>query len=558
MKEGDSGGNEPLLSVNLVTASQRHIRFLAAMHKIGVSLQTPSPASLRRYADLWLPLLAAESGSDRELIPPPDIAWLWHCHRLAPAHYLQYVKTHFGTNTGMTLEAKPAFTFQTENGSTLFENDDETSDVAHQTVCCWQSRYPDMPFWIDINDEQNDRENKPQPIASFPCLDGYDLVAACKRQAKFLYQLSRPQFLKTDFLEQAVQQYIRFLQLPTHHGPIVPTYQIDLMWHTHMLASLEKYSEDCLKIRGPSSKPLNHDDSEEDRSQDSTLSAAFQETRKLWAATYGGEEYNVEGTLYRGEPPSDFYNVHWDPFSSSDCGSPSGQRTAQPVEKSPSAQYTHRSKKQIQWVSLNESGALDGQPPFLAERPSKINKYHEESYIEGQGPIGLGFYHIYTKESYKILLRQLQQKEESAFTMFMSFEVDESKRRWNWSNRTGRNEIRREQLKQAWLDIRYDRACVQAQLMTDGPCADVDLKVVEKIARDGERTQAECNQNNVSTSCNDWTGFDAGIFAFEMTFLGTDGWGESEGKCIGIIFRNPPSFSHIVLCSLLPRRCLLP
>ena len=31
-----------------------------------------------------------------KLYPPPDIAWLWHCHRLAPKLYVEYVFKHSG------------------------------------------------------------------------------------------------------------------------------------------------------------------------------------------------------------------------------------------------------------------------------------------------------------------------------------------------------------------------------------------------------------------------------------------------------------------------------
>lgn len=48
--------------------------------------------ALRRYSDLFLPLLA-ELTEKKDTVPdlsvPVDIAWLWHCHKLAP---LQYAK----------------------------------------------------------------------------------------------------------------------------------------------------------------------------------------------------------------------------------------------------------------------------------------------------------------------------------------------------------------------------------------------------------------------------------------------------------------------------------
>jgi hypothetical protein len=55
--------------------------------------------ALRRYERLWLPLIAAQAGSGSngqqqpqqqgysQLVPPLDVAFLWHLHRLQPGLY---------------------------------------------------------------------------------------------------------------------------------------------------------------------------------------------------------------------------------------------------------------------------------------------------------------------------------------------------------------------------------------------------------------------------------------------------------------------------------------
>jgi hypothetical protein len=45
--------------------------------------------ALRRYEQLWLPLLAAAKveGATATLVPPLDVAFVWHLHRLQPAAY---------------------------------------------------------------------------------------------------------------------------------------------------------------------------------------------------------------------------------------------------------------------------------------------------------------------------------------------------------------------------------------------------------------------------------------------------------------------------------------
>ena len=89
---------ESPLSLELVEQAKRHISFLQSLHRNGVTLSTPRDESFRRYTDLWLPLVASvcrRTDGQCKLIPPADIAWLWHCHRLAPYRYLGYVQERF-------------------------------------------------------------------------------------------------------------------------------------------------------------------------------------------------------------------------------------------------------------------------------------------------------------------------------------------------------------------------------------------------------------------------------------------------------------------------------
>ena len=48
------------------------------------------PGAIERYVKFWLPLVSHSIGSDAPLIPPVDIAWVWHLHRLAPRRYATY------------------------------------------------------------------------------------------------------------------------------------------------------------------------------------------------------------------------------------------------------------------------------------------------------------------------------------------------------------------------------------------------------------------------------------------------------------------------------------
>jgi len=62
---------------------------------------------LQRYLDCWLPLVYMYP-SNELLIPPADVAWIWHCHRLAPKIYEAFVIGRFGT----LLEATTPFALQ--------------------------------------------------------------------------------------------------------------------------------------------------------------------------------------------------------------------------------------------------------------------------------------------------------------------------------------------------------------------------------------------------------------------------------------------------------------
>jgi hypothetical protein len=149
----------------------------------------------------------------------------------------------------------------------------------------------------------------------YPRLCGFDLIGSTTRQATFLWQVSGPDFfytgtdtLKYEFLEQGVQNYKSFLKLKrqpsgrANKQMLVPTYQIDLIWHTHILSSIKKYNEDCVLILG---SKFDHDDSFTDRTHGGKLDVAYKATSKLWKKAYG-TEYGGSGA-YREEPPAQYF-----------------------------------------------------------------------------------------------------------------------------------------------------------------------------------------------------------------------------------------------------------
>jgi hypothetical protein len=245
--------------------------------------------------------------SQDALIPPDDIAWLWHCHRLAPRRYEEYCHQRFGK----LVEAENPFVCQLPDGL------DESLDEKNRKGCeitrrRWSDLYAQEPFDSKpVREDQNIEEMKrsdPDEYQHRRLLNGFDLVESCSRQSTFLWQVSGDRFQDSIFLSQGVENYSKFLQLKASSKGrtiiIVPTYQIDLMWHTHILCSISKYNEDCLKIMGCT---LHHDDSLNDRTEGGTLDVSFRATKALWHEMHG-EEYVVHGGMYRGEPPASFYS----------------------------------------------------------------------------------------------------------------------------------------------------------------------------------------------------------------------------------------------------------
>ncbi len=367
--------------LDLVAFAKQHIFFLKRLHSLEISISKPSPESLRRYRDLWLPLV--HRSLSVKLIPPPDIAWLWHCHRLAPFRYVAYCKAKFGGGDGSSrkkiLEANPPFALQTDE----FDTEDE-----RRTREAWKDHYPNEVFLLDptsINES----------CSSSWILDGFDLLASTRRQATFLWQISDPCFQDPAFLKQGLQNYYKFLKLnllATHM--LVPTYQIDLLWHTHILSSLKKYAKDCKRIIG---MRMDHDDGFNDRTEGGALDVAFTKTAALWQNTYQ-ESYFVAGGMYRGEPPKEYFHRTWSANSTSKLLTGD---TIWKVANVPGAASFNKDE----WTDINGI-TLDGKLAFV---PSDENvNPRKDDYVFGKNSQGIGYYHISTREGYKLLMERTQ------------------------------------------------------------------------------------------------------------------------------------------------------
>ena len=225
-------------------------------------------------------------------MPPIDIAWVWHLHRLAPLKYAAYCRERFGA----VLEpGASAFRLQTERDQASADAED-----CARTREAWASAYPAEPFfWAQGSPAVDRRETS---LAE-------PMIATALRQSTFLWQVSQPGFSDERFLAAAIERYDMFLRLMGTHGYrqhfYVPSYDVDLCWHTHMLAEPAAYLEETAERAG---EPVNHDDSVNQRHKGSKLNTSWADTKKLWRKSYGGIKgtaaLDAPGTCYRGEPPS--------------------------------------------------------------------------------------------------------------------------------------------------------------------------------------------------------------------------------------------------------------
>lgn len=232
---------------------------------------------------------------------PLDCEWIWHCHRLNPVRYMSDCKELFG------LIVDPC--------GVVISSVDGTSKK--KTEVLWNTMNPEEPYELDMDYCFVDNDTKNKLMAS-PSTK-YDLVSAVNRQSSFYYQVSRT-FMKDDiFLEGAVERYKGFLHMIRRNMETnsknfcVPTYDIDLMWHTHQLHPLS-YFNDTVSLLG---KVLGHDDTDSDRTKGQKLDVGFSTTTKQWKEMFSSSRYWRAGAMYRYIAPVQGQSHHSNPNQSS-------------------------------------------------------------------------------------------------------------------------------------------------------------------------------------------------------------------------------------------------
>eukprot|EP00551_Chaetoceros_affinis_P005432 CAMPEP_0203665918 /NCGR_PEP_ID=MMETSP0090-20130426/3047_1 /ASSEMBLY_ACC=CAM_ASM_001088 /TAXON_ID=426623 /ORGANISM="Chaetoceros affinis, Strain CCMP159" /LENGTH=599 /DNA_ID=CAMNT_0050529639 /DNA_START=65 /DNA_END=1860 /DNA_ORIENTATION=- len=437
-------------SCDLVKESKSHVAFLQTLHLNGISIEKPTFETFRRYSELWLPLVNNHhqfisssnnlEGDKQELpagiIPPGDIAWLWHCHRLAPYRYAKYVKETFTPSSSVkasgddffVLDPKYPFVLQLEDNTTNATFDkSKHGDAARYTVRLWEELYPNEPFFVAQNQENsNNQDHKVDDEVKVgveesqsKLLSGFDVIESCERQKAFLWQVSQTNFNDDEFLAQGVENYYKFVSLMKKGEDkprfLVPTYQIDLMWHTHILHSIQMYHADCRNII---SSILEHDDSLTDRSEGGVLDSNFHATKNLWYNVYN-TEYRVAGGMYRGEPPKDFFHGEWvfqqvveqSQYHLKQDILPEGVTFAHLIGNvGASSVGTEFNESKLSWKSIDSADAFLPANPKSTTRGVNANEFKQD-YVFGNGVKGVGYYHLHTRESYDIILARIQAKQ---------------------------------------------------------------------------------------------------------------------------------------------------
>ena len=353
-----AGSSPPCVESDLVNSAFKYIHFLKRLHATGVTLQDPTVDAVDRYINYWLPLVD-QHGSDKVLFPPTDIAWLWHCHRLAPDRYETYCHIRFGR----ILECQEPFDF-----------------VEEQTVRNSDPRTLSKDYWSGSSIIE-------------------DLVSCTKRHRNFLWHIAKPAYQDKTFLREGVSQYTKFVALSsiadtsssfrysslpqsnTTFGscrPLIPTHQIALMWQTHILMGIEQYNHDCKVFRGGSA--LVHDNSVYDRSFDNTPNWCYcmNDSRRRWNTVYG-ETY---GDLDADNPPPEYYCASWKPRTGANrTTSPINHATVNgpPWTETSTTQYKKPSSPIIH--STFKESPLTETIPILNKKPKKRYQIMAESLI---------------------------------------------------------------------------------------------------------------------------------------------------------------------------------
>ncbi|CAG8437667.1 8297_t:CDS:2 [Scutellospora calospora] len=201
----------------------------------------------KRYS-IWLNLLNDKFDNDSDIpIPPIDVCQIWHAHLLSPLKYFKDMEELY----------KQEYRFPIER---IYKCWNENNDEYLNSVKFWE-KYTKQPWILNVQVES---------------IFSLNLVNAVIRQYRFTDKIINDYTVNTLMNHsQAIERYKKFLLLvKNNERDLVPTIDIDLCWHTHMLHSID-YRDFTKKYTG---KIINHDD----RISKSILNDNFKQTSDIW------------------------------------------------------------------------------------------------------------------------------------------------------------------------------------------------------------------------------------------------------------------------------------
>lgn len=285
-------------SVNLVRAAHFLIEFLDRVHQYPCLYTNEDvlKRALNRYETIWLPLLASVVPHQRiALIPPIDVHWVWFCHMLCPHRYV----------TDSPLMCSAAGFHPHHNQSQLLDHALFSRADYRRGVRCtqriWALYTQNQTEPYDLHDYLQQAPLVQRASSSSPSKQSnisYNVIAAASRQMAFHYQAAiLPHYRHISFMQVAVARYSKFLQLMRDFPDQiwVPTYDIDIVWHAHMLHP-RLYVNDTERM---CKQLIRHDDTLNDRSDGSDYSQFWHNTCTTWKKQFG-ESLLIPGGVWRG------------------------------------------------------------------------------------------------------------------------------------------------------------------------------------------------------------------------------------------------------------------
>ena len=267
-----------IISEDLKQAALEHLSYLKEYYDHPEYAQKQAREyAVYRYENHWLPFLS--ENSDLDIVPPLDILFVWHSHMLAPIAYASDCDRLFGRILPNRIRPR-------------------TTQIIKFSEQLWAKKYSrTMPYHIDYT-------TTIQVIPPYSTKIRYALSQAVERQAEFYYNVSFGHYKDSEFLDEAIKRYKKFIYLKRLNPQlfVVPMYDIDLIWHTHQLFP-EIYRRDMMTNL---QHVLVHDDTTQDRTSNSKLSTSDHDTRHKWYELYG-DRLPKNGCMYRGKTSKGLY-----------------------------------------------------------------------------------------------------------------------------------------------------------------------------------------------------------------------------------------------------------